>query len=266
MSTFYNEKVQLHTLDDLRDYLNHYAKPRFIIGSTFHNTYIPDENDWAGMSSMISMQLGYEKKGWDRGPHFFVAKGTRYKKNDGIWAMTPPNLPGIHAGVCNGDNYPLIYGRFGWELVGNFQDRLPTDDQLDLLTSGIAEAHKWLGIGAEINAHRDCMPGRTCPGDEFYSIKSKVIRLVESKMVDSDVWDLWGDDFPLPKEQRTFGIPSAWVVNMSGPQSGRLGKSVAHPYYSGDGNVVQLFENGIIIYRNSVNKSRVILYKDFRVP
>lgn len=261
--SFFNEKKQCKTTSDLEHYLSGIPRPRFIIGSTYHNTYRPDIHEWRGVRSMESMQKTYEGKSWDRGPHFFVAVGAPDPGNDGIWIMTPPSIPGTHAGICNGDNDPVVSGRWGWELVGDFHTRFPTYEQLDLLTSGISLLHKWIGIGPDINAHRDCMPGRTCPGDSFYSIKSRVIEMVREKLGGDGIWERWGLQYPLPEEQRGFGIPSAWYENMIGSPGRRLGAAVSGVHYSGN-TVIQMFENGLIVHRNGF--SRIIVYRDFRVP
>lgn len=117
---------------------------------------------------MRSMQATYEAKGWDRGPHFFIALGT---SDDGIFAMTPPELPGIHAGGCNPH-------RFGVEVVGDFSLHPMSHAQLVLLSEVIASLHDWTGIGPDVVAHRDCMPGRTCPGDAAYAQKDDITALV----------------------------------------------------------------------------------------
>lgn len=137
-------------------------------GSTYHNTYRPDEAQWRGHVSMRSMQETYEAKGWDRGPHLYLAAGTA-PGTEGIFVMTPPSLPGIHAGACN----PT---RFGIEVVGDFQNRRMTEAQLALLVGAAAELHRYARIGPDIIAHRDCMPGRTCPGDAAYAQRGTIQR------------------------------------------------------------------------------------------
>ena len=128
------------------------------VGSTYHNTFTPDESQWRGHASMTNMAGFYAAKGWTTGPHLFLASGTAH---DGIWVMAPPTMPGTHAGACNST-------RFGIEVVGDFDQRLMTRAQLMLLTQAATALHRWANLGPDIVAHRDCMPGRTCPGNAAY--------------------------------------------------------------------------------------------------
>lgn len=139
-------------------------------GATYHNTYKPNADTWAGHASMKSMQAGYEKLGWDRGPHVYLAVGT---KHDGIFVMTPPHLPGIHSPSCNGSKTKP--GRFGIEVVGDFGQIPMTEAQLDLLVEVAAVLHRYAQIPANLNAHRDC-DVRTCPGNAAYAQKPELQR------------------------------------------------------------------------------------------
>lgn len=262
---FHNENKQFTSISAFASYLHGLPKAKWSIGSTFHNTYIPDIQDWNGSTSMLGMESFYIGKGWDRGPHCYVAKGSPDPENDGIWVMTPPNLPGIHAGVCNGDDNPLVSGRFGIELVGDFNVNAPDNEKLELLADTIATLHYWNNLPADVNAHRDCMPGRTCPGNAFYAIKQQVIDMVTDRLSlqPSDTWDLWGTKYPLEVAARQFGIPKTWYANMQGPVINRLGAAQSDAVYDSI-NVTQLFEHGLIIYRNQ--STRIIMYRDFRVP
>lgn len=143
------------------------------IGSTYHNTFTPDESQWRGHASMTSMAGFYAAKGWTTGPHVYLASGTAH---DGIWVMTPPTMPGTHAGACNAK-------RFGLEVVGNFDQRLMTRAQLLLLTQAATALHRWAGIGPDIVAHRDCMPGRTCPGDAAYAQKPIIQAMLAATLI-----------------------------------------------------------------------------------
>lgn len=133
------------------------------IGSTVHNTYRPLPSEWRGRSSMLGMVTTYKAKGWDRGPHFYLALGSPNAAHNGIWQMTPPTIPGIHAGACNEH-------RFGVEVVGDFEATHPTAAQQALLVDTLAALHAWAGIGPNLAAHRDCMAGRTCPGTHMYTL------------------------------------------------------------------------------------------------
>lgn len=137
------------------------------VGSTYHNTYRPTEAQWRGKASMDSMQADYISKGWASGPHCYLALHSPNPADNGIWVMTPPTSPGTHAGECNPK-------RFGIEVVGDFQSTPPAADQQQLLVDVCAALHHWSRIGPDLNAHRDCMSGRTCPGDAFYALKPQL--------------------------------------------------------------------------------------------
>lgn len=57
-------------------------------------------------------------------------------------------------------------------------------------------------------------------------------------------WDAWGLEYPLPVEQRGWGIPRAWMA------AGGLGRALSHPIYhrGGTGHAVQWFEHGSIFW------------------
>jgi hypothetical protein len=138
-------------------------------GSTYHNTFVPTLTQWRGLTSIRSMQAHYETLGWTAGPHVFIALGAPTAAHNGIFVMTPPTHPGVHSPSCNSG----LHGRFGVEMVGDYNAKPPTPDQRALLIAAIAELHRYAGLGPNLNAHRDCDP-RTCPGDAFYAIKPEL--------------------------------------------------------------------------------------------
>ena len=162
-------------------------------GSTGHNTYRPTEAQWAGRASMLSMQAGYIAKGWTAGPHFFLALGSPNPKNDGIWQMTPPTVPGVHGVTCNP-------GYFGIELVGDFQRNAPSLAQQQLLVDVLVLLHRWAGIGPVFNMHRDCVQ-RTCPGDAFYALKPRIIANLTARLNRAG-------DYLVQHTQAVFGAPA----------------------------------------------------------
>lgn len=166
--TFHNLNLRLASPDALAAWLATQPRPLWHPkGSTYHNTYKPNAITWRGHASMRSMQADYAAKGWDRGPHLYLAAGT---SDDGIFVMTPPWIEGIHSPSCNG-------ARFGIEVVGDFATRPMSHAQLVLLSEAAAALHDWARIGPEINAHRDCDP-RTCPGNAAYAQKADIQALL----------------------------------------------------------------------------------------
>ena len=81
--------------------------------------------------------------------------------------MTSPTIPGTHAGACNSV-------RFGCELVGDYQVRSIPMPLLTLASGAMAALHRYARLAtANVWAHRNCMPGRTCPGDAAYAQKGR---------------------------------------------------------------------------------------------
>ena len=168
---FISDIKQFPTPAAFAAYLNTLPQPNWPgagpIGSTGHNTYRPTAAQWRGKPTMESMISTYIGKGWDRGPHFYFVAGAPKPAHNGIWIMTSPTMPGTHAGACNTDH-------FGCELVGDFQATAPSLPLQRLFLDTLVILHTWARIGAVLNAHRDCMPGRTCPGNAMYAIMPRL--------------------------------------------------------------------------------------------
>lgn len=128
-----------------------------------HNTYIPTEAQWSGSSSMNYMMHSYIAKGWTSGPHLYLACHSRKKEWDGIWQLTPLIRRGTHAGDCNTNS-------FGIEVCGDFQMKPWSAEQRHLLLDTLEVLHRWANLPpSAVNGHRDCMQGRTCPGNVAYA-------------------------------------------------------------------------------------------------
>lgn len=67
----------------------------------------------------------------------------------------------------------------------------------------------------------------------------------------ADPWAAWGAAFPLPAEQRTFGIPQAWLANAW------LGAATSDEQRI-DGGVLRSFANGWILYSLRSNTAQAI--------
>lgn len=133
----------------------------WIRGVTIHHTYRPLPTQWRGYESMVGLREYYRAKGWNAGPHLFLAIGASKRAHDGIWQLTPLNVRGIHAGPCNAST-------IGIEVVGDY-DRVMWSTALQkLVFDTIVTLLQWqqLPVNAQtVRAHRECMPGeKTCPG------------------------------------------------------------------------------------------------------
>jgi len=145
------------TLADFTAYLDTVPRPAWCSGATAHNTYIPNETQWRGMASMLSMRQTYIDKGWSAGPHLYLAAECTNPSDRGIWQMTPLAHPGVHAGPCNG-------ARLGIENVADWEARPPTPAQYGLLLDVLTLVYARWKLPYPVNVHKECMPGRTCPG------------------------------------------------------------------------------------------------------
>lgn len=105
---------------------------------------------------------------------------------------------------------------------------------------------------AQIVGHKDiALPGHgtACPGDAWPRWKGDLLAaLGPAPQPTPDPWLAWGTAYPLPPEQRLWGIPQLWSENARW-----LGEARSEPIYripdAQDGHnrfVVQLFQGGAI--------------------
>ncbi len=126
-----------------------------------HHTWIPTRADWRGHDTIMAMKGHYERQlwtdsqgkvheGWDAGPHLFIA-------DDGIWLFSDLRYDGV--GVY-GQNYRSRHV----EMVGNYDDELPSGATLENTVAALGILHEKLGLDiGKLNFHRD-FSTKTCPG------------------------------------------------------------------------------------------------------
>jgi len=123
----------------------------------YHHTYRPLRHQWHGRKTMEGLVAYYrDTQGWPSGPHLFIAP-------DGIWQLTPLNLPGTHAMAGNGDSW-------GIEVVGDY-DQEEWPKPIAELALGVGAALlRWRGLPANretVSPHSAYNPAKTCPGKEI---------------------------------------------------------------------------------------------------
>jgi N-acetyl-anhydromuramyl-L-alanine amidase AmpD len=107
---------------------------------------------------MQSLRRHYISIGWESAPHLFIARGSLNPNHDGIFQLTPLNLPGTHAGVCNRTT-------IGIEVVGNYDNEPWPESVEETVTAAIAHFLQWRNLPCTvIRGHRDCNSPKTCPG------------------------------------------------------------------------------------------------------
>jgi len=243
--SFDAEIRQWRTLGDFVEHLATVPKPEWVRRITNHNTYKPNELTWRGLVSMNSMMETYKAKipPWSAGPHLYLAAEAPNSADRGIWQMTPLAHPGVHAGPCNED-------ALGVEWVGDFQARRPSAAQYQLgLDVNVAICRAWGLTAANVNVHKECMPGRTCPGQYLPADELRATIAVALR----DVWAAWGTAFPLPPEQRGWGIPQLWLQN-----AGALGAARSYETYVDANTSMQTFQGGMIIYEKLADRTSLL--------
>ena len=188
------------TISAFTAYLQGVPRPKWCRRLCNHNTYKPDETTWRGMASMRSMRDFYrDTQKWPSGPHLFLAAHAPDPADTGIFQLTPITHPGTHAGPCNAD-------ALGLESVGNFNARPPTNEQYTLLLAvNRAILVAWGMPPASVVVHRDCMPGRICPG-----------KYLTSAQIRASLNEAW------PRRYRVRGLPVYEQSDRDGPQWGVL--------------------------------------------
>lgn len=135
----------------------------WVKGIVIHHTYRPLQSQWNGKSTMDGLKKYYQSLGWDAGPHLFIVANSKNPNDDGIWQLTPLNMVGIHAGICNSSTW-------GIEVVGDY-DNVEWDKQTkELVIGAIGELAKWNSISinpSTLKGHRDCNSPKTCPGKKI---------------------------------------------------------------------------------------------------
>lgn len=190
MTTFDAQIIHWKTLDEFIAHLASVPRPDWCQGITDHNTYIPNERQWQGLASMNSMIKTYKAKAppWSAGPHLYLAAEAPNPADVGIWQMTPLAHVGVHAGACNKDH-------LGIENVGDFEARPPSATQWALcIAVNVAICRAWRLPPPHVLVHRECMPGRTCPGRFFDANKLRAD--IQAALL-----------VPPPGQYRAVGVP-----------------------------------------------------------
>ena len=150
------------TISEFVAYVEALDIPQPLPGRVFlHHTWKPTRESWRGHDTMLAMKAYYEEQlwqdrygqwheGWTAGPHLFVA-------DDGIWLFSDLRYDGV--GV-----YGHNIGTRHLEMVGNYDEQLPSGPTLENTVAALGILHEKLGLDVrELNFHRD-FSTKSCPG------------------------------------------------------------------------------------------------------
>ena len=156
--------------DELVVHLAHYdpSIASWAKGIVYHHTAVPTAAQWHGRKTLLGIRDYYIAKGWPAGPHLFIAP-------DGVWQLTPLNLPGVHAIGANSSMW-------GIEVVGNYtKTPWPPLIRAHALRAGAALL-RWRRLKvtpSTVRGHRDYNKP-TCPGKaiDLDQVRADLMRLV----------------------------------------------------------------------------------------
>ena len=158
MPPFINRKLSTaEWLDYVAKYDFGSVQPTRVV---LHHTYIPNLQQWQGLTSMKGMQTFYGRKGWTAAPHLYVGP-------DGVWLATPMKDIGIHAGTGNsGYTNGKLWYSIGLEMVGYYDKARPSGAVWDGTKAVLGGLSRRLGIAPRqlISFHRDYTNQKSCPG------------------------------------------------------------------------------------------------------
>jgi N-acetylmuramoyl-L-alanine amidase CwlA len=141
-------------------YINAFQLPASCTRLVLHHTYVPNQAQWNGLTSMRGMQRYYAGLGWTSAPHLYVAP-------DGIWLFTPLDRVGIHAGTGNsGRSNGVFWYSIGLEMVGDFDKVRPSGAVWEQSKAVMGSISRKTGIAPRrlISFHRDYTNQKSCPG------------------------------------------------------------------------------------------------------
>lgn len=169
--------------------------------------------------------------------HYLIGKSA----DQGVVQFLPDTLRAWHAGEAKPSwgNTETI----GIELHTSVGE-LPTGYQIQALGLLVRNLMQTWDIPEDrIDTHRAVAQplGRKrdpegWPDPLFYQWRSALVAA-------ADPWSAWGDDYPLPVDQRHFGIPALWYENRRWLKAAR-----SFPWYPPGvaGFVAQLFQGGLV--------------------
>lgn len=178
-------------------------------------------------------------------------------KTGHVYQLVDDSYAAWHAGKAYWNQYGPVEiqeGSIGIELenLNNGIDPYPPEQYNAALELSKALVSRYNITQNNIVTHANIAgitEGKTDPkGFPFDKFKSDIL------------YGKWGDSYPLPEDQRGYGIPSSWANT-----DGTLGQAESPPLYypSGGPNAgmiaYQFFRGGLIIYDSRINRTVAII-------
>lgn len=79
-------------------------------------------------------------------------------------------------------------------------------------------------------------------------------KFLNEVFAEADPWAAWGTNYPLPVNQRSWGVPQTWLKNQW------LGQAESFEIYQDPNTSFTLFEYGSLVYRKTNNKVYIVRY------
>lgn len=189
------------------------------------------------IGSSFSSEASYLQDSPDVSTHYLIGKDGR------IALIVPPDFAAWHSGVALA---PFTNDRsVGIELHHSVSDPWTAVqfDALTWLTRRLIAQYRIDPIMVETHRHAAQPPGRKSdPSDwsdaNFYAWRAAL-----------DPWHAWGTDYPLPVDQRGWGIPQCWLRNAW------LGEARSFEVYADEWTSIQTFESGFIVYEKQTGNA-----------
>lgn len=137
--------------EEFENYIEGKEVKRKIDKIVLHHTWDTIKEWQEGKVSIKYYKEMYEKKGWEAGPHLFIAP-------EGIWLFTDSEEQGRHANQGN-------LGSIGIEIIGRYDDKNPSGKIWDNAKFAITILLKKFNLSLkDIHFHREYNPKKSCPG------------------------------------------------------------------------------------------------------
>lgn len=162
------------------------------------------------------------------------------------YQVNPPDMQGAGVALRNHECYHICAAT---NLIG-----MPDPDWIEAMAYAVADAKRRYPT-AQVVGHKDiALPGHgtACPGPRWNDWRPILLTAVGRLRGEGDIWAQWGDDFPLPVDQRGWGIPQLWKEHVV-----ELGEARSYEDPLDQWTAVQSFQGGTVTYEHLTGKAHL---------